>query len=82
VGGRRGTGAEVREDQVDHRRLGNAGHDPHGAGAGGAREGVDFKELLQQRRRWALAQRRVDSVGASRGAGTIAGGISASAGSA
>jgi len=43
VGGRRRAGAEVREDLVDHRRLRDARHDPHGTVAGRAREWVDFK---------------------------------------
>ena len=46
------------------------------------RERVDVNDLLEQRRRRAFAHRRVASVGASRGAETIAGGPSAAAGSA
>ncbi len=42
--------------------------------AGGTRERVDFDALLQQGRRKTFAHRRVPSVGASRGAGTIAAG--------
>jgi len=77
VGGRRRAGAEGREDLVDHRRLRDARHDPHGAVAGRAREGVDFKELPQQRRPPAggLGRRQPWR-------GAIVGGISASAGSA
>jgi len=74
VGRRRGAGAEVREDLVDHRRLGADGDETHRAVAGGAREGIDCEDLLQQRRRRAFTQRRLASVGASRGAGTMAGG--------
>ena len=50
MGRRRGAGAEVREDLIDHRRLRDEGDDPHRAVAGRAREGVDFKDLLQERR--------------------------------
>jgi len=46
----RGAGAELREDLVDHRPLGHERDEAHRAVAGGAREGVDFKDLLQQRR--------------------------------
>ena len=41
--------AEVREDPVRHRRLRDAGDDAHGAMAGRAREGIDFKDLLPER---------------------------------
>lgn len=43
-GGGRGAGAELREDPVDHRRLRDAGDDPHRAVAGRARERVDLWE--------------------------------------
>ena len=79
---RRHAGAEVREDLVDHRPLGNERDEAQRAVAGGTRERVVLEDLLEQRRRRAFAQRRAASVGASRGAGTIAGGVSASAGSA
>ena len=42
--------AEVPQDLVDHRRLGDAGDDAHGAVARRAREGVDLEDLLQKRR--------------------------------
>ena len=45
-----GARAEVREDLVDHRRLGDARHDPHGTVAGRARERIDLEDLLEQRR--------------------------------
>ena len=49
--GRPGGGAgEVPQDLVDHRRLGDAGDDAHGAVARRAREGVDLEDLLQKRR--------------------------------
>jgi len=50
VGRRRGAGAEVREDLVDHGPLRDAGDEAHHAVAGRAREGVDLEDLLQQRR--------------------------------
>jgi len=77
VGRRRVAGAEVREDLVDHRRLRDERHDPHRAVAGRACEGIDLEDLLEQGR---PAAGGLD--GASRGAGTIAGGPSAAAGSA
>jgi len=40
----------VREDLVDHGPLRDAGDEAHHAVAGRAREGVDFKDLLQHRR--------------------------------
>ncbi len=69
-----GAGAEVREDLVDHRRLGSERDEAHRAVAGGARERVDVKDLLQERRRRAFAHRRLASAGPSRGAGTMSGG--------
>ena len=80
--GRRRAGPEVGEDLVDHRRLRDERDEAHDAVAGGIREGVDLEELLEQRRRRAFAHRRLASVGASRGAGTMAGGPSAAAGAA
>jgi len=77
VGRRRGAGAEGREDLVDHRRLRDARHDPHGAVAGRTCGGIDLEDLLEQRRPAAAA-----SVGAIRGAETVASGPSAAAGSA
>jgi len=64
----------VRQDLVDHRRLGDARDDPHGPAARRTREGVDREDLLEE-----AAHRRVASVGASRGAETIAGGTAAAA---
>ena len=43
----RGAGPEIREDPVDHQRLGDERDDPHGAMAGRARERVDLENLLQ-----------------------------------
>ena len=40
----------MREDPVDHRGLGDERDNPHGAMAGRARERVDLKDLLEQRR--------------------------------
>jgi len=57
-------------DLVDHRWLGDEPHDSHGAVAGRAREPIDF-EICWSR----VTQLRVVSVGASRGAGTIASGV-------
>ena len=48
--GARAAGLEMREDLVDHRRLGDERDDPHGAVARGTRERVDFEDLLQQGR--------------------------------
>ena len=45
-----GARAPVRQDLVDHRRLRDARHDPHRAGAVRARERVDLEDLPQQRR--------------------------------
>jgi hypothetical protein len=70
----------VGEDLVNHRRLGDAGDDAHRAVAGRARERVDLRDLLQEHRRRAFAHRRLASVGASRGEGTMAGGPSAPVG--
>jgi hypothetical protein len=53
---------------------------PPDAVAGRAREGIDVEDLLEEGRRRAFAQRRLASVGASRDAGTMAGGPSAAAG--
>ena len=39
-----------RQDLIDRRRLRNDRHDPHGAVAGRAPEGVDLEALLPQRR--------------------------------
>jgi len=44
-----GARAQVREDLVDHRRLRDARHDPHRAGAARAHERVDLVDLPQQR---------------------------------
>lgn len=44
-----GAGAEVRQDLVDHRPLGDDRHDPHGRVTGGAAERVDLKDLPQER---------------------------------
>jgi hypothetical protein len=49
-GGRGDARAEVGEDLVDHRGLGDEGDDPHRAMAGRARERVDFEDLLKQGR--------------------------------
>ncbi len=46
----RGAGPEVREDLVDHRRLGNERDEPHGAMAGRTRQRVDLEDLLEQGR--------------------------------
>ena len=46
--GRGGARAEVREDQVDHRRLGDERDEAHRAVAGGTRERVDLEDLLQE----------------------------------
>lgn len=43
-----GACAQVRQDLVDHGRLGNERHDPHRADASGARERVDLEDQLQQ----------------------------------
>ena len=75
----RRAGAEGREDLVDHRGLRDERDAAHDAVAGGTREGVDLEDLLEQRRRRAFAHRRLASVGASRGAGTMAGGPAAAA---
>jgi hypothetical protein len=72
----------VGEDLVDHRRLGNERDDAHRAVAGRTRERVDLNELLQEGRRRGFVPRRLAAVGASRGAGTMAGGPSAAAGAA
>lgn len=45
-----GAGAEVRQDLVDHRRVGDDRDDPHGPVAAGAGERVDLEEPAQQRR--------------------------------
>ncbi len=82
VGRGRRASAEVGEDLVDHRRLGDERDDAHHAVAGRTRERVDLNELLQEGRRRAFAHRRLASVGASLSAGAIAGGVSAGAGSA
>jgi hypothetical protein len=74
VGRVRGAGPEVREDLVDHRRLGDERDEAHRAVAGRTRERVDLNELLQEGRRRAFAHRRLASVGARRGAATMAGG--------
>jgi hypothetical protein len=50
MGRGRGAGAEVREDLVDHRRLGDEGDDAHRAVAGGTGERIDFEDLLQEGR--------------------------------
>jgi hypothetical protein len=78
----RGPGAEVREDLVDHRPLRDERDDPHRALARRTREGVHREDRLEQRRRRASAHRRLASVGARRGAGTMAGGPSAPVGAA
>jgi hypothetical protein len=72
-----GAGAEVGEDLVDHRRLGDERDEAHRAVAGRARQRVHLNDLLEARRRRAFAHWRLASVGASRGAGTMAGGPSA-----
>ena len=77
MGRGRGARAEVGEDPIDHGPLRDEGYDAHHAVARRAREGVDLKELLQERRPPAGGLG-----GPSRGAGTIAGGVSASASSA
>jgi len=59
VGRRRGAGAEVREDLVDHGPLRDARDDPHGPATGRAGQRVDLKDLLQERRRRAFAHRRL-----------------------
>ncbi len=64
MGRRRGAGAAVREDLVDHRGLGDARDDPHGPATGRAGQRVNFEELRQERRR---------------SAGTMAGGPAAAA---
>jgi len=76
LGPRRGTGPEVREDLVDDRRLGDARDDAHCAMAGRAGGRVDLEDLLQHSRPAAGGLGRLGR----RGAGTIAGGISALAG--
>lgn len=45
-----GAGPEVGENLVDDRRLRDARDDPHRAVADGTREGIDFEDLLQERR--------------------------------
>ncbi len=70
----RGAGPEVREDLVDHRRLGNERDDPHGAMAGRTYQRVDHDNLLEQGRPPAtgLGRReswRGDDVGQRRGGG-------------
>lgn len=70
-------GSGMRADLIDQRRLEDESDDPHGDMAGAARERIDLEDLLEERRRRALAQRRAASVGASRGVGTMAGGPSA-----
>ena len=72
----RGARPEVGEELVDHRRPGNERDDPHGAMAGRTRQQVDLDKLPKQGRRRAFAHRRLASVGASLGAGAIAGGAS------
>jgi hypothetical protein len=65
----------VGEDLVDYRRLRDEGDDAHRAVAGRrARERVHCEHLLEEGRRRAFAHRRLASVGARRGAGTMAGG--------
>ena len=77
IEGRAGsTGAEEREDLVDHRRLGEYLDDPLGPAARRAGERIDVEDLLQQRRPTTGGIGRP-----SLGAGTIAGVASASAGS-
>jgi hypothetical protein len=70
----------VGEDLVDDRRWRDERDDAPDAVAGRAREGIDVEDLLEEGRRRAFAQRRLASVGASRDAGTMAGGPSAAAG--
>lgn len=82
MGRGRRAGAAVSGDLVDYRRRRDERDHPDRALAGGTREGVDLEDLLEQRRRMAFAHRRLASVGAGRGAGTIAGGRSAAAGAA
>jgi len=50
VGRRRGAGAEVREDLVDHGPLRDERDDPHGPATGRAGQRVDLEDLLQERR--------------------------------
>ncbi len=50
VGRRRGTGAAVREDPVEHRRLRDDGDEAHHTVAARAREGIDCNDRLEQRR--------------------------------
>ncbi|WP_373061476.1 hypothetical protein [Gemmatimonas sp.] len=58
---------------------GNERDDPHGPATCRVGQRVDLEDLLQERRRRAFAHRRLASVGASRGAGTMAGGTAAAA---
>ena len=55
VGRRRGAGAAVREDLVDHRPLGSERDEAHRAVAGGGTQRVDFNDLRQQRGLLAVA---------------------------
>ena len=48
VGHRRGAGAEVREDVVDYRPLGDARDDPHVPVTRRAGKRVDLEDLLQE----------------------------------
>jgi hypothetical protein len=70
------------EDLVDHRHLGDEGNDAHRAVAARARQRVHLEDLLKEGHRGAFAQRRLASVGASRGSGTMAGGRDGSGGDA
>ncbi|MFO0096126.1 MAG: hypothetical protein ACK54K_17690, partial [Gemmatimonadaceae bacterium] len=59
---------------------GAAGDDAPRAVAGRTRQRVHLNDLREERRRRAVAHRRVGAVGASSGAGSIAGGPSATTG--
>jgi len=72
----------MREVLVDHQGLGDDRDDPHGPATRWARERVDRNDLRPERRRRAFAHRRVASVGASLGAGTIVEGALARTGAA
>jgi hypothetical protein len=51
-------GPEVGEDLVDHRRLGDAGDDAHGAVAGRTCQRVHLKDLLEEGRPAAAGRSR------------------------
>jgi len=74
---RGGAGAELREDLVDHRGLGDVRDNTQGPRHVGHARGVDLEHLLQERRPPGVA-----SVRLRRGAGTMASGASTMPGSA